>query len=92
MSAALSPPRHHETQNPALLPGRLLAQRALWQPLANSLPVGAVLVVLPLADSPQRRALLLTAVLLKAAGHQVTTIPVETFAGRAVQARLALDA
>ncbi len=90
MSAARSPLPHRETQNLALVPGSLLAQRALWQQLANSLPTGGVLVVLPVADGPQRRALLSAAVFLQVAGHQVTTLPADTFTDTAVQARMAM--
>jgi len=39
------------------VPGSLFASRALWQQVADSLPRGTVLIVVPAADGPQRRAL-----------------------------------
>lgn len=64
---------HHPRQNPALLPGSMLRYRPLWQQLADSLPAGAVLVILPPAASPQRRGLESTALQIQASGHRVTT-------------------
>jgi len=90
MSVPPAPIAHRKPQNPALVPGSLLPQRDLWQQLADSLPVGEVLVILPVQDGPQRHALLTAAILLQAAGHRVTTLDADTFSGTAVQTRMAI--
>jgi hypothetical protein len=58
--------------NLTILPGSLLPVRALCQQLADSLPAGTVLVVLPERDGPQRAALETVALLLAAQGRRVT--------------------
>jgi hypothetical protein len=90
MSVTPALTEHRRPQNPALLPGNLLAQRDLWQQLADSLPAGEVLVILPIQDGPQRRALMTAAIHLQAAGHRVTTLGADTFSGKAFQARMAI--
>jgi hypothetical protein len=50
--------RHAKKDNAALVPGSLLSQKTIYQHIANSLPRGAVLIVLP-SDSPvQKQAML----------------------------------
>jgi hypothetical protein len=81
-------PRH----NPAIVPGSLLSVRDLWQQVADSLPDDSLLVVVPTADSAQQLALATTALLLKAAGHHVVTLPAEHFAPQtAMQGELRLN-
>jgi len=59
--------------NLVLLPGNLLAYKAQWQKIANALPQGAVLIVLPDADRPLAQTLKTVAAYCEAAGHPVTT-------------------
>ena len=49
--------------------------------LANSLPQGQVLLVVPEEKKPQRTILQLVAAFLRSKGHQVTSIPVEQLSG-----------
>ena len=65
--------------NVALVPASLLPQRDRYQALANRLPQGEVLLVLPHGDSPQRRTLKRTAALLRAKGRRVTVLAEERF-------------
>jgi predicted DNA-binding WGR domain protein len=61
-------------ENLALVPASLLPHKAQYQRLANQLPSGAVLVVLPDEDSPERQALHAAAARFLAKGHPVTTV------------------
>jgi hypothetical protein len=47
--------------------------------LANELPEGSTLIILPAQDNSQRRTLELVALDLKARGHPGTTLPAEQF-------------
>jgi hypothetical protein len=58
--------------NLTILPGSLLPVRTLCQQLADALPTGTVLVVLPETAGPQRAALETVAVVLAAQGRRVT--------------------
>lgn len=69
--------RRAKLDNLALIPARLLPFKAEWQDVANSLPQGDVLVVLPENDRPARKSFELVATLLQAKGYRVTTIPAE---------------
>jgi hypothetical protein len=60
--------------NIALAPASLLPYRARYQAIANGLPRGDILIVLPTTDSPQKRTLEHTAQLFEAKGKRVTTI------------------
>lgn len=75
------PLRHRKASldNLTLLPASLLPQKASWQALANRLPVGATLIILPAADTSQRKTLERVARLLRAKGYQVTTRLAEQF-------------
>ncbi|HLZ25379.1 MAG TPA: hypothetical protein VKQ30_24925 [Ktedonobacterales bacterium] len=64
--------------NLTVLPGSLLPLCALCQQLADGLPAGAVLVVLPDHDGPQRAALETLALVLAAQGRRVTTLAADT--------------
>lgn len=60
--------------NLALVPASLLPYKARYQRLANQLPPGAVLIVLPTEAGPEQEALRTTAARFLAKGHPVTTI------------------
>jgi len=69
------PIRRASKDNVALVPGSLLLQKAIYQHIANALPRGAVLIVLP-ADSPvQKQAMLDVAKQLGKQGLQVSVLP-----------------
>ncbi|GAC1344518.1 MAG: hypothetical protein NVSMB27_05580 [Ktedonobacteraceae bacterium] len=61
--------------NLTLVPGSVLAQIARCQELANDLPRGSVLIVLPADNPKQKQALLAVAKLVAQEGHQVRVIP-----------------
>ena len=61
--------------NIALVPASLLPHKARYQALANRLPHGDVLIVLPDRDSPERAVLQSAAARFEAKGHRVTLVP-----------------
>jgi hypothetical protein len=63
--------------NVALVPANLLPFKAVWQKVANTLPKGNILIILP--DTDQRLTQAKVATLLKADGHRVTTLPAHQF-------------
>ena len=67
--------------NLALVPASLLPFKKEWQAVANSLPQGQVLLVVPEDKKPQRTILQLVAAFLRSKGHQVTSLPLEQLAG-----------
>jgi hypothetical protein len=66
--------RRSRPDNLALVPGSLLLQRPTWQRIANRLPANAILIVLPSSQPEQRKALLASAALLAAKGHQIRVV------------------
>src|SRR5437868_3125961 len=62
--------------NVAIVPASLLRRRATYQALANSLPRGQVLIVLPPIDRPQRKTVDKVVDLMRAKGRVVTTLPI----------------
>ncbi len=67
--------RRANNDNVALVPGSLPSQKTIYQHIADSLPRGAVLIVLP-ADSPlQKQAMLDVAKQLGKQGLQVSVLP-----------------
>ena len=64
-------------ENLALVPASLLPHKATYQRLANQLPAGAVLVVLPTEDTAEKQTLQTAAARLLAKGHPVTTLSVD---------------
>ena len=79
--------------NAAILPGSVFPYRGVYQQLAESLPTGAILVVLPETETPQRVALEILALHLQGAGHRVTTLVDDAGKhGGALQSQLALPA
>jgi hypothetical protein len=62
--------------NVAVVPANLLPFKAQWQPIANSLPHGGILVVLP-APARQREIVVQVAEELRKIGRNVTTMSAE---------------
>jgi len=76
----ITPPptlRRAKLDNLALVPGSLLPYREQWQAIANSLPRGDVLIVLPSSDQPSNRTLQDLAARLQAKGRHVTILAVD---------------
>ena len=69
--------RKAKLDNLALVPGSLLPFKKEWQQLANSLPEGSTLIILPFSDSSARRTLEKVSSSLKAKGHAVMTVSAE---------------
>ena len=65
--------------NLALVPASMLPFKDEWQSIANELPEGGALILLPSPSNKQRRNCEKVAVELREKGHQVTTVPVERF-------------
>lgn len=63
--------------NVAIVPASLLPQRAKYQQIANALPRGQVLIIVPKQGPAQRRACTRVAARLKGSGHAVTTLAAE---------------
>jgi hypothetical protein len=69
-----APLRKAKLDNLALMPGSALAQIARCQEMANELPEGGVLIVLPANSPKQKQALSVVAKLMAEHGHQVRVI------------------
>ena len=67
------------SDNLALVPGSILPFKAQWQAIANNLPKGNILIVLPPTNRPQRKVFEKVASLLEADGQRVITISAEQF-------------
>jgi hypothetical protein len=81
MSRLLRPPRALRRpgvtlDNISIVPASLLPYKARYQALANQLPRGDVLIVLPTEDTAEKRILESAAARFEAKGHRVTTIPI----------------
>jgi hypothetical protein len=63
--------------NLTLVPASLLPRKADYQAIANDLPRGEVLLVLPPADSPERTTMQRVAQLFRAKGRHVTILTEE---------------
>ena len=63
--------------NLALVPASLLPFKSQWQTMANSLPQGTTLIILPRTDTPQRRILQRVATRLQAKGRRVAMLSAE---------------
>ena len=72
--------RKAKLDNLALVPGSLLPFKKEWQQLANSLPEGSTLIILPSSDSSARRTLEKVSSSMKAKGRQVRILTQEQFA------------
>jgi hypothetical protein len=67
-----SPAVHFD--NLAIVPANLLPYKARYQALANTLPRGQILIILPASDSQTKTTLQKTAELIRATGRSVTTL------------------
>ena len=65
--------------NIALVPASLLPRKAEYQTLANHLPAGDILLVLPPEASRERAAMERVAQLFRAKGRRVTVLTAERF-------------
>jgi hypothetical protein len=72
--------RRARLDNLALVPASLLPFKSEWQAVANGLPKGGVLIILPETSRPSRKTTETVAALITANGHRVTTISAEQFA------------
>ncbi len=63
--------------NIALVPAHLLPRKAAYQAIANALPRGDILLVLPPTDSPERATLERVAQTFRAKGRHVTVLTEE---------------
>jgi hypothetical protein len=70
--------RRAKLDNLALVPGSLLAFKEAWQKLANELPEGTTLIILP-KDSSPRKTLERVSSLMQAKGRPIRTLPAERF-------------
>lgn len=61
-----------------LVPGNVLAEIGRWQALANDLPRGEVLIVLPESKPALRPLLATVATYFEASGHPVTMLSTQT--------------
>jgi len=84
---------HRRANNLALMPGSTLPYKEAWQDMANELPIGSVLIVLPDGNTVQKMILLALAKLLASEGHQVRVVPEAEMnrRGHLVQVRLPLS-
>jgi hypothetical protein len=63
--------------NLTLVPASLLPRKADYEAIANDLPHGEVLLVLPPGESPERTTMLRVAQLFRAKGRHVTVLTEE---------------
>jgi predicted DNA-binding WGR domain protein len=73
-------------ENVALVPASLMPHKQRYQALANDLPAGSILVVLPEEDSPERRLLEQTADRFRAKGHPVAVLTADQVLGKVAHA------
>ncbi len=71
--------RKAQLDNLALVPASLLPFKEQYQQIANALPHGATLIILPAPSSKQRRNCEKVAQNLRDKGYRVTTLPAERF-------------
>ena len=69
--------RRAQLDNLALVPASLLPLKKQWQAVANQLPSGDVLIVMPAASPGSQRTLETAADLLRTKGFRVTTLPAD---------------
>ena len=72
--------RKARLDNLALVPASLLPFKEQYQQLANELPKGATLIILPSPTKRQRMTCEKVAAHLREKGHRVTTLSAERFA------------
>ncbi len=66
--------RKAKLDNLALIPGSLLAFKEEWQDLANKLPEGSILIILPSSNGSARQTLEKVSRSMKAKGQRVATL------------------
>jgi len=69
-----APIRRAKLDNIALVPGNLLPYIKRWHQLAGELPQDELVIVLPNADTAQRKTLSTVAELLQNSGHHVHVV------------------
>ena len=70
-----------------MVPASLLPHKATYQRLANQLPAGAVLIVLPVEETPEKGTLQEVAARLRAKGHPIATLSVDDVLAQARRGR-----
>ena len=78
MTPPSPPPRSLQRakfDNLALVPASLLPFKATWQQLANELPAGSTLIILPTSTSPRGEALERIRASFEAMGRSVRILP-----------------
>ncbi len=63
--------------NIVVIPGTLLPSKARYQAIANTLPQGDILIVLPAPTSREYGTMTRVKALVEAKGHRVTTVPAD---------------
>jgi hypothetical protein len=71
--------RKAQLDNIALVPANLLPFKKQWQRIANRLPEGSTLIILPASTSPQRKTFETVAKNLRQNGKRVITLHAEQF-------------
>ncbi len=71
--------RKAKLDNLALVPGSLLPFKEEWQKLANDLPEGSTLIILPCSNGSARQTLEKVSRSMKAKGQRVTTLSQDQF-------------
>ena len=66
-----------QLDNITLVPAHLLPRKAEYQAIANQLPTGDILLVLPPSDSRERETMQRVAALFRAKGRHVTVLSEE---------------
>lgn len=84
-------PRRARKGNLVLLPGSVLPQMERCAKLANALPAGGVLLVVPVDNPKQKRALLIVAKLLAQEGHPVKVISTIAVTRHTTPPQISLD-
>lgn len=65
--------------NLAIVPASLLPFKDQWREIANTLPAGGVLIILPSSNVAPGKALCVVAASLQARGHRVTILAAQQF-------------
>lgn len=77
--------RRAQLDNLALVPASLLLFRSEWQRLANQLPQGEVLMILPEAQSASRKSMESTAQKMRSKGQRVNMLTIKQLGLRPIQ-------
>jgi len=71
--------RKARLDNLALVPANLLPYKGQWQQVANDLPDGDILIVLPTSSGRLSQTMETMAIFLESEGRRVTTLPAAQF-------------